>query len=199
MYHLEPLSFLFQDVEPFIDIHTMALHYLKHQKNYLNQLNQLLVKRHFSFSYPVEQIYQHLDEFDSQDKNDLLFYLGGVVNHNLYWQSINPIKKELPNASLMKAIEQEFGSYYAFKEKFLQYALELKGSGYVFLVKTKEGKLSLQTMMNQDSPLLFGNVPLFCIDMWEHAYYLNYKNNKQEYIDNFFELANFSYANRNFL
>lgn len=198
MYLLKPLPFHYQDLEPFIDTHTIGLHYWKHQKNYLDQLNRLLLKNNFSFSYPVEEIYQHLDAFKKEDRNNLIFYLGGVVNHDLYWQSINPNKKEVPKGKLLEAIRQKFGSFENLKRKWQEYALDLKGSGYVFLIKLSDNTVDLVTMSNQDSPLLFSYTPLFCMDMWEHAYYLNYQNKKQDYLDNFFEIANFAYANRVF-
>ncbi len=198
MYSLKSLPFLYQDLEPFIDTHTMGLHYQKHQRNYLNQLNQLLLKNAFSFSYPMEELYHHLSSFAPKEQNQLLFYLGGVLNHDLYWQSINPKNKELPTGPLKEAINQKFGSFDKMKEKWIEYALNIKGSGYVFLVKTGKDNIEIITTMNQDNPLQYGYLPLFCTDMWEHAYYLNNKDDKRKYLENFFEIANFSYANQHY-
>lgn len=198
MYKLKPLPFLYQDLEPFIDTHTMGLHYHKHQQNYLNKLNSLLQKNNFNFSYPIEDIYLHMNEFNEDDWNDILFNLGGVINHNLYWKSINPNNKEMPGGNLLQAIKRKYGSYEQFKKEFVTSALNLKGSGYTFLIQKKNNDIDIINVSNQDSPLMFGYTPLFNVDMWEHAYYLNYKNNKQEYLDNFFEIANFSYANQRF-
>lgn len=195
MYELNPLPFLYQDLEPFIDTHTMGLHYNKHQKNYLNKLNDLLKKNNFDFSYPIEEIYNHLNIFKKEDINDILFNLGGVVNHNLYWQSINPQNKEKLNGLLLEKINNKYGSFDKFKEKFIELALSLKGAGYTFLVKKKDNTIDIINTSNQDSPYLYGYIPLFNVDMWEHAYYLNYKNNKREYLDNLFDIANFNYAN----
>ncbi len=196
MYLLKPLPFLYQDLEPYIDIHTVGVHYLKHQKNYLIKLNEILEKNHFPFKEPMESIYQNIAFFQEKDRNDLLFFLGGVLNHDLYWQSICPKEKEEPKGKLLKAILKRFGSIDEMKKKWIECALSLKGSGYVFLIKTGDEQVEIITTQNQDNPLLFGYLPLFCIDMWEHAYYLLYKNNKQEYLNQFFELANFSYANK---
>ncbi len=173
----------------------MGLHYNKHQKNYLNKLNDLLKKNNFDFSYPIEEIYNHLNIFKKEDINDILFNLGGVVNHNLYWQSINPQNKEKLNGLLLEKINNKYGSFDKFKEKFIELALSLKGAGYTFLVKKKDNTIDIINTSNQDSPYLYGYIPLFNVDMWEHAYYLNYKNNKREYLDNFFDIANFNYAN----
>lgn len=198
MYTLKPLPFLYQDLEPYIDTHTMGLHHNKHEQNYVNNLNKLLEKNHFIFSYPIEEIYRHVDDFHEEDRNDLLFNLGGIVNHELYWQSINPKNKEKMADALLEAILNKYGSFDQFKEEFKKLALSIKGSGYTFLVKKQDGTIDIMNTINQDSPYLYGYMPLFNVDMWEHAYYLNYKNNKQEYLDNFFEIANFNYANKNY-
>lgn len=198
MYTLKPLPFLYQDLEPYIDTHTIGLHHNKHEQNYLNQLNKILEKNNFSFSYPIEGIYKNLDRFNETDKNDILFNLGGVVNHELYWQSINPKDKEKPLDELLQAIINKYGSFDKFRETFIKLALSIKGSGYTFLVKNTNNQIDIINTSNQDNPYLYGYIPLFNVDMWEHAYYLNYKNNKQEYLENFFEIANFNYANKNY-
>ncbi len=89
MYTLKPLPFLYQDLEPYIDTHILGLHHNKHERNYLNNLNKLLIKNNFSFSYPPEEIYKKMESFNIEDRNDILFNLGGVVNHDLYWKSID--------------------------------------------------------------------------------------------------------------
>ena len=193
MYKLKELPFSYQDLEPYIDTHTIGLHYNKHQRNYLKNLNNILIKNNFSFNYPIEELYKHLDSF-KQDENDLLFNLGGVVNHDLYWQSINPNNKEEPNELLLNLINNKYTSLDNFKKEFINYALNLKGSGYIFLI-INNNEIELMTTTNQDSPLKYGYTPLLCVDMWEHAYYLNYQNNKQEYLDNFWQILNFKYAN----
>ncbi len=198
MYTLKALPFLYQDLEPYIDTHTIGLHHNKHEQNYVNHLNKLFVKNHFTFSYPIEEVYKHLNEFEKEDQNDVLFNLGGIVNHEIYWQSINPKNKENPDNELLKAIINKYGSFDHFKEKFIKLALNIKGSGYTFLVKKEDNSIDIINTLNQDSPYFYGYIPLFNVDMWEHAYYLNYKNNKQEYLDNFFEIANFNYANKNY-
>ena len=196
MYKLESLPFKNQDLEPYIDTHTMGLHHNKHQANYLKNLNNLLKKNNYNFSYPIEELYLHLDEIKEEDKNDVLFNWGGVINHNLYWQSINPKDREVPIGNLLDKIIQKYGNLNNFKETFINTALKLKGSGYTFLVKTPTNDIDIINISNQDSPLLLGYKPLFNVDMWEHAYYLNYKNNKKDYLDNFFEISNFYYANK---
>ena len=181
MYKLPTLQYLFQDLEPFIDTHTMGLHYHKHHQNYLNKLNELLKKHNY------------LNEFPKVVEENILFNLGGVLNHNLYWKSIHP-NNQGPCGNLKLTIEKQYGSLDKFKEQFKQKALMLKGAGYTFLVLKDSYKLDIINLSNQETPLSLGYVPLFNIDLWEHAYYLNYENDKEKYIDNFLDIADFTYA-----
>ena len=196
MYQLPRLPYLYQDLEPFIDTHTMGLHYNKHQKNYINQLNNLLKKNNYDYRYNINELIYHIKEFKPSDRGDILYNLGGVLNHNLYWKSMNNNeRKQLPLGKLRNILEKEYGSYENFKKIFKNTALKLKGSGYTFLV-LKGNKLDIINLPNQETPLSYGLIPLFTIDMWEHAYYLNYEYDKAKYLDNFFEIADFTYANQ---
>lgn len=128
MYKLENLPYLFQDLEPFLDTHTLGLHYNKHAQNYLNNLNKLLMKNNFDYRYDINELAFHINEFAKEAQESILFNLGGVINHNLY--------------------------------------------------------------------LSHGYIPLFNVDLWEHAYYLNYENDKSKYLDNFVQIADFTFANK---
>ena len=194
MYKPKPLPYLYQDLEPYIDTHTLGLHHNKHEKNYLSNLNNLLIKNNYNFKYSLNELVYHIDEFNIDDKENILFNLGGVLNHNLYWKSMSPNKNN-PAGDFNEALKDRFDSTDNFFKLFKESALKLKGSGYTFLVLNKDDNLEILNFKNQDLPQYFGYIPLFTIDMWEHAYYLNYKNNKAEYIDNFIEIADFSYAN----
>lgn len=191
MYTLFDLPYSYQDLEPFIDIHTMGLHYLKHTLGYLNKLNELLIKENYDFRYNLEELIYHISEFSSKD--DILFNLGGVLNHNLYFYSMSNYHT-MPSIEVMKKINDKFGSYDYFWNKFKEVALKLKGAGYTFVV-LKNNDLDIINLSNQENPLLYGMIPLFCIDLWEHAYYLNYNNDKSKYIDNFKEIADFGMFN----
>ena len=118
MYELAPLPYLYQDLEPYVDTHTMGLHYLKHQKNYLDKLNSLLRKNHYDYRYKIEEIIYHIQEFPMQDQTDILFNLGGVLNHDLYWKSISPPKNTRKSNKLIQAINQQFGGIPNFFEEF---------------------------------------------------------------------------------
>lgn len=197
MYTLKELPYLYQDLEPFIDTHTVGLHYQKHAKNYLKKLNDLLIKNHFDFSYPLEDIPMHINEFPKEDQEDILFNAGGVLNHQMYFYSMSA-HPEVPMGKFLAVLQDEFGSLEKLMKTFKELSLNLKGSGYVFLVVDKNNKLALLQMKNQDTPYTYGLVPLLCIDMWEHAYYLNVQNNKELYLDNFSKIIDFTYANKYF-
>lgn len=197
MYKLIKLPFLLGDLEPYIDIHTVGLHYYKHHKNYLKKLNELLKKNNYDYQYSIEKLVFHLDNFSKDDYDDILFNLGGVLNHNLYWMGIRPNQSRLesqPTGKLKDALNEKFGCFEKFWNLFKEKALSLKGSGYTVLGIKKDGELEIVNIFNQDIPLLQGIIPLFIIDVWEHAYYLNYENERVRYLDNFLEIADFTYA-----
>lgn len=197
MYKMPELPYLFQDLEPYIDTHTLALHYNKHQKTYLNKLNEILRKNNYDYRYSLSELLYHINEFKKEDQNDILFNLGGVLNHNLYWKSMNK-RNTKPYGKLKSHIDTKYGGYENLLKRIKEVALKQKGSGYTFLVLTNSFDLEIINTSNQDSPLLYGYIPLFTIDLWEHAYYINYENNKEEYLDNFFLIADFSNASEIF-
>lgn len=191
MYQIPELPYLYQDLEPYIDTHTMGLHYNKHEKGYLNNLNRLLLKNKYNYQYDIEEIIYHIDSF--QDKEDILFNLGGVLNHELFWLSINK-NRVLPFGKLRDDLYSIYGDFDGFWSKFKEMALKLKGAGYTFLVINSNGNLEIINVMNQDIPLLYGYIPLFNVDLWEHVYYINYENDRSRYLDNLKEIVDFSNA-----
>jgi len=197
MYELPKLPYLYQDLEPFIDTHTVGLHYHKHQKNYLNQLNKLLNQIGYDYKYSLDDLIYHINEFPKELQKDILYNLGGVINHNLYFKSMNPYRKQKPIGLFKTYLDKKYENYDNFVKKFKEMALKIKGSGYTFLV-LKDNDLEIINVPNQETPLSIGYIPLFNVDMWEHAYYLNYKNEKEKYLDNFFLVADFSNASEIF-
>ena len=196
MYKLAKLPYDYEELEPFIDTHTLGLHHKKHQQNYLNKLNEILVKNNYDFKYNLVELNFHIDEFPKDVQENLLFNLGGVINHDIYFNSMSD-KPHKPNIFLKTKIDEDFGSFDKFKEEFKNKALELKGSGYTVLVIDKN-KLKIINLKNQDNPYYHNLIPLLAIDLWEHAYYINYENKKDLYIDNFFEIMDFKEANKIF-
>jgi len=197
MYKAKKLPFLYYQLEPTLSTKTNAYHYDKHYKAYLNNLNKIIVKNNISTNYELIDLYNHLAIINVEDRNDFLFNLGGVVNHDLYFESIKP-GKELPDSNLLLAINNSFGSLDNMYNEIKNCTKELKGSGYLFLVTDNSKKLSLLITVNQDSPYLYGLKPLLCIDLWEHAYYLEYQNERNRYVEEMLKILNFSYANKLF-
>ena len=197
MYLLSKLPYEYEALEPFIDTHTLGLHKNKHQANYLNKLNELLKKNNYDYRYSLIELVKHINEFNSEDREDILFNLGGVINHDIYFNSMSP-EKEKPNNILMGMINSKYGSFESFKKEFKNSALKIKGSGYTFLVLNSDNNLEIVNLLNQDNPYNYDYIPLIGMDMWEHAYYINYENKKDLYIDNFFEVMDFKMANKIF-
>ena len=197
MYLLSKLPYEYEALEPFIDTHTLGLHKNKHQANYLNKLNELLKKNNYDYRYSLIELIKHINEFNSEDREDILFNLGGVINHDIYFNSMSP-EKEKPNNILMGMINSKYGSFDNFKKEFKNSALKIKGSGYTFLVLNSDNNLEIVNLLNQDNPYNYDYISLIGMDMWEHAYYINYENKKDLYIDNFFEVMDFKMANKIF-
>lgn len=187
------LEYKFSDLEPFIDTHTLGLHYEKHYIGYLKKLNELLRKNNLLRVENVDSLIDKINDLNLSNTDDILFNLGGVLNHELYFESISPNKKN--DTSIMHAINNKYGNYENFKNIFINKAMNLKGSGYTFLVLDNKGEIDIINLPNQMTPYYYGLIPLMNIDLWEHAYYINYENRKKDYIDNFFEIVNYSKAN----
>lgn len=192
MYKLMKLPYEYDALVPSISAKTVDIHYNKHHKKYNDNLNKLVTKD----IYPLELIPQNIDKFPLEKRGGILYNAGGVLNHDLYWNSMNKNKLD-PYGSLLNKINQTYGSFENFKKVFSDKAKILQGSGYTFLV-SKNKNLTIMNLPNQETPLSYGLIPLFTIDLWEHAYYLDYKNDKDAYIHNFWNKANFDYASKKY-
>lgn len=192
MYKLMKLPYSYEALEPDISRETVNIHYNKHHKKYLENLNKL-VKNDI---YPIDLIPQNIDKFPIKIRDEVLYNAGGVLNHDLYWNSLNN-NKTLPKGKLLSKINETYGNFENFKNTFIDKAKKMTGSGYTFLV-TNNNELTIINLPNQETPLSYGLFPLFTIDLWEHAYYLDYQNNKEQYIVNFWNKANFDYASKTY-
>ena len=193
MYQKENLTY--SSLEPYISDRTLSIHYNNHYLKYLKNLNDLLIKENYNFKYTKEELFDHIDEFNISIRDKILFNLGGVVNHELYFYNISNLKNNIPIGSIKKEIDKYYGNYETFKKEFKKMALELVGSGYTYLVINKNKELQIINMSNQESPYMYGMIPIIALDLWEHAYYLDYQNNKEKYIDTFFEIIDFNKIN----
>ena len=191
-HELPKLDYLYDALEPWIDAKTMEIHYSKHHQAYADKMNAVLEKYpDLAKKDPIE-LMKNLSNLpmDEKDKNAFKNNGGGYVNHSLFWKIMGPNAGGEPIGVLGETIKNTFGGFNKFKEEFGKSALGIFGSGWSWLVINQDKKLEIISTPNQDSPLMEGNIPIFCIDIWEHAFYLLRQNRKNEYIDAFWNVAN---------
>lgn len=194
MYKSIELDYNMKDLGNFLDEKTLDIHFNSLYKGYLNRLNKLLTKNGYDFRYSKEELLNHIDEFPISDRDDILYNLGGVLNHERYFSILTPISSTKENPFLTK-MNEKYGSIENFKEEFKEKALHVVGSGYTNLVMDRNGGLNIINTSNQELPDFYGFYPLISLDLWEHAYFLKYYQNKEEYIDNFFNYLNYTKIN----
>ena len=191
---IEKLPYSYTALKQFIDPETMDFHYNKHYKGYVDKLNDALSKKKYG-DLELEQIIKTISRFDKTIRNNA----GGAFNHALFWNMLTPEPKRL-KGDLQKKILKEFGSFILFKKRFEEIAKERFGSGWVWLVLTGRNSLKIMSTPNQDNPLMNiiegGGFPLLGLDLWEHAYYLKYKNKRDEYISNFWKVVNWDFVSK---
>ncbi|MBS5939659.1 superoxide dismutase [Clostridium sartagoforme] len=185
MYKRIELPYDFNSLEPYIDEATMRTHYGKHHLAYETNLNKALENNEeYTKGKTLEQLLKNIDELPEGIKTAVVNNGGGVSNHNLYFSILSPNAKKTPEGKLLEAINKTFGSVDNLKEELNNASISIFGSGFAFLVKDKEGNLSIVKRPNQNSPAMDGLVPVIAVDVWEHAYYLNYKNLRADYVKN---------------
>ena len=191
---IEKLPYAYSALKQFIDAETMNYHYNKHYKGYVDKLNDALSKKKYG-DLELEEIIKSISRFDKTIRNNA----GGAFNHALFWKMLSP-KTQTPNGEVLKQIKKDFKTFQLFKSKFEEIAKERFGSGWVWLVLTKRNKLKIVSTPNQDNPLMNvvedGGYPILGLDLWEHAYYLKYRNKKDDYIKNFWKCVNWEFVNK---
>ena len=186
-FNLPQLDYNYNSLEPYIDAKTMEIHHSKHHQGYTNNLNAA-IKDTDNESRDIIDILKSLDMSDMTLRNNA----GGYFNHNLFWEVINPNKDNVMSDKLKLLIDESFGSFDEFKQTFSKAAASRFGSGWAWLC-VKNGKLEVCSTPNQDNPIMpngCGGSPILALDVWEHAYYLNYQNRRADYINAFFEVVN---------
>ncbi len=195
-FELEKLPYAFDALEPHIDARTMEIHHGKHHAAYTANLNAAVAGTPLE-GKSIEDILKNLDMNNMAVRNNG----GGFYNHNLFWKMMSPNGGGNPTGAVADAINSAFGSYDAFKEQFSKAAATRFGSGWAWLC-VKDGKLEICSTPNQDNPLMPGvgcsGTPILCIDVWEHAYYLNYQNRRPDYVGAFYNVINWDEVNRRF-
>lgn len=190
MFEQQKLGYSYDALEPFLDALTMETHYSKHHAAYTKNLNAALENAGIRPD-SIEKLLSSLDEIsDEAVRKAVRNNGGGFYNHNIYFQSLSPEKHREPVGKLADAIRTQLGGTDSVKEKLSALAVSLFGSGWAWLSATPDGKLQLSSSANQDNPLMEGEgfVPILAIDVWEHAYYLKYKNLRADYVKAFWEV-----------
>lgn len=185
---LPKLPYAYDALEPYIDTETMTIHHDKHHATYVANVNAALEK-HPEIGEDLEALLADVDSIPADIRQAVINNGGGHLNHALFWELLSPEKQE-PTAQVLAAIEEAFGSFDEFKAAFTQAATTRFGSGWAWLVVNENGKLEVLSTANQDTPILQGKAPILALDVWEHAYYLKYRNVRPDYIKAFFDVIN---------
>ncbi len=199
MAHTLPeLPYAFDALEPYIDARTMEIHHGKHHAGYVNKLNAALTKYPSLQDVPLEELLQHLDSVPEDIQIAIRNNGGGHYNHSLFWTVMSPLGGGEPQGNLAKALKQTFGSFEIFQHAFSEAASTQFGSGWAWLAVDHFGKLRVFSTPNQDNPVMLGMIPILCLDVWEHAYYLKYQNHRAEYIENWWKIVNWEQVAQNY-
>ena len=196
-FELPKLNYSYDSLEPHIDSKTMEIHHGKHHAGYTNNLNNAISGSELE-NHSIEEILKNLNMENPALRNNA----GGFYNHNLFWNILSPNGGETPNGKLLNSIDQHFQSFENFKNEFSKAAATRFGSGWAWLCVHENGKLEICSTANQDNPLMPGigcdGFPILGIDVWEHAYYLNYQNRRPDYINAFFNVINWNEVERRY-
>lgn len=190
---LPDLPYSYDALEPYIDEETMHLHHDKHHNTYVNNVNAALAK-HPEIGENLEQLLSDVETIPADIRQAVINNGGGHLNHALFWELMTPEKTE-PSAALAADLEATFGSFEDFKAAFTTAATSRFGSGWAWLVVNNDGKLEVTSTANQDTPISEGKTPILGIDVWEHAYYVKYRNVRPDYIKAFFSVINWNKVN----
>ena len=200
MYTLPRLDFKYNSLEPYIDKKTMILHHTKHHQTYIDNLNNYMKTNSLKF-IDIENFQNKINPNDFVLRNNG----GGHYNHSFFWKCLTPLKykQNIKKYNILNEILKNWNTLDLFYEEFIEKALSVFGSGWVWLIK-KNNNLMLITTSNQDNPLMKKNKdlkhgkPILCLDVWEHAYYLKYKNERVKYIRAFLNIVNWKFVDSNF-
>lgn len=195
---LPPLPYAFNALEPYIDAETMQLHHDAHHATYVTKLNEAVQKHPELQSLSVEAMLSNLEALPDDVREAIRNNGGGHVNHSMFWEIMAPNAGGEPTGAIATAIDEAFGDFETFKQQFNQAGASRFGSGWVWLVDNPNGGLEIVTTANQDTPLMTGSYPILGNDVWEHAYYLTYRNRRPEYLSNWWNVVNWDEVNRRF-
>ena len=197
-YELPPLPYPKDALEPFIDRQTMELHYGRHHAGYVSNLSVALEAHPDLRSKSVEDLLRGIDSIPADIRTSVRNNGGGHANHSLFWATMGPKAGGRPIGAIADAIASSFGSFERFKDEFTTAGLKRFGSGWAWLIRTSAGKLEITSTANQDNPLMEGNDPIMGNDVWEHAYYLKYKNVRADYLKAWWNVVNWKEIQKRF-
>lgn len=197
VFKLPQLNYSYDSLEPHIDKETMETHYSKHHQGYTDKLNKALEEQEKYKDMEIEEILKSLDELPESIRTAVRNNGGGYYNHKIFWDIMSPDGGGKPEGEIAKRIDEDLGGFDKFKEDFKKAALGRFGSGWAWVV-VNNGKLEIVDTPNQDNPISDGKEPLLGIDVWEHAYYLKYKNKRAEYIDNWWNVVDWKKINEKY-
>lgn len=191
---IEKLPYSYSALKQFIDPETMKYHYNRHYKGYVDKLNDALSKKDYG-DLELEEIIKSIGKYNKTIRDNA----GGAFNHALFWKMLTPTPQR-PHGNVLKQIKKDFKNYQSFKKRFEDIAKDRFGSGWVWVVLNKRNNLKIVSTPNQDNPLMDivknGGYPILGLDLWEHAYYLKYKNKRNDYIKNFWKAVNWEFVNK---
>lgn len=202
-YELPPLPYAYDALEPHFDARTMEIHHTKHHQTYVTSLNNAVNDAGIE-PVAVEELIKDIGALPPAAQTAVRNHGGGHANHALFWTVLSPKGGGAPTGKLADAINNDLGGFERFKEQFIKAAQTRFGSGWAWLTVGKDGKLLVENSANQDSPLmgdfvgLSGGTPILGLDVWEHAYYLNYQNRRPDYISAFFNIINWEDVERRY-
>lgn len=197
-HELPALPYAHNALEPHIDATTMEIHHGRHHNTYVTNLNNALKSAPELESKSVEALIADLNSVPESIRTAVRNNGGGHANHSLFWTTISPNGGGQPSGALAAAIDSELGGFDKFKEAFAAAATTRFGSGWAWLAISKDGKLKVYSLPNQDSPIMEGDTPLLGLDVWEHAYYLNYQNKRPDYIAAFWNIVDWNAVGANY-
>jgi superoxide dismutase, Fe-Mn family len=203
-YELPKLPYAYNALEPHIDARTMEIHYTKHHQAYITNVNNAIKGKPDLEKKSVEDLIRDLSSVPEDIRTAVRNNGGGHANHSFFWTIMGPNAGGEPKGKLADDIKSTFGSFDQFKEKFSAAGVGRFGSGWAWLIKNKSGKLEIASTANQDSPLMgkaisgMEGTPILGIDVWEHAYYLNYQNRRPDYIKAWWNVVNWDAVAKNY-
>lgn len=195
-YVLPQLTYAYDALEPHIDARTMEIHHTKHHQTYITNVNAALEGTEFA-DKDINELIANLDAIPADKQTAVRNNGGGHANHTLFWEVIAPGGSNTPVGEVAAAIDAKFGSFEAFKEEFAKAATTRFGSGWAWLIVDGDG-VAVTSTPNQDSPVFEGKTPILGLDVWEHAYYLNYQNRRPDYISAFWNVVNWDVVEAKF-